>query len=158
MLKMAVLLSGSGRTLDNFHERIENGSLAGKIEVVISNVAGVLGLSKASISVAARQLEQLGLVQQVWVKGERKKYYRSAENIGQALQQGLLSLIRQKVDDFGGELCATNKLLDEIEVESTSEAVFLKQRVERAGKLQRRLQSVLGNPLVRLLTKAAEKR
>lgn len=47
MLKMAVLLSGSGRTLDNFHERIENGSLAGKIQVVVSNVAGVLGLSKA---------------------------------------------------------------------------------------------------------------
>ncbi len=44
---MAVLLSGSGRTLDNFHERIQKGSLAGKIEVVISNVAGVLGLSKA---------------------------------------------------------------------------------------------------------------
>jgi phosphoribosylglycinamide formyltransferase 1 len=47
MLKMAVLLSGSGRTLDNFHERIESGTLAGKIEVVVSNVAGVLGLSKA---------------------------------------------------------------------------------------------------------------
>ena len=47
MLKMGVLLSGSGRTLDNFHQRIENGSLAGQIQVVISNVAGVLGLSKA---------------------------------------------------------------------------------------------------------------
>lgn len=47
MLKMAVLLSGSGRTLDNFHERIQKGSLAGNIQVVISNVAGVLGLSKA---------------------------------------------------------------------------------------------------------------
>ena len=47
MLKMAVLISGSGRTLDNFHERIQKGSLAGKIQVVISNVAGVLGLSKA---------------------------------------------------------------------------------------------------------------
>jgi phosphoribosylglycinamide formyltransferase-1 len=47
MLKMAVLLSGSGRTLDNFHERIESGSLAGEIQVVISNVQGVLGLSKA---------------------------------------------------------------------------------------------------------------
>ncbi len=47
MLKMAVLLSGSGRTLDNFHERIQKGRLAGKIQVVISNVAGVLGLSKA---------------------------------------------------------------------------------------------------------------
>lgn len=47
MLKMAVLLSGSGRTLDNFHERIENGRLAGKIEVVIANIADVLGLKKA---------------------------------------------------------------------------------------------------------------
>lgn len=48
MLKMAVLLSGSGRTLDNFHERIHQGSLAGEIQVVISNVAGVLGLKKAA--------------------------------------------------------------------------------------------------------------
>jgi phosphoribosylglycinamide formyltransferase-1 len=47
MLKMAVLLSGSGRTLDNFHERIQKRTLAGDIQVVISNVAGVLGLSKA---------------------------------------------------------------------------------------------------------------
>lgn len=47
MLKMGVLLSGSGRTLDNFHERIEKGTLAGDIQVVISNVQGVLGLSKA---------------------------------------------------------------------------------------------------------------
>lgn len=47
MLKMAVLLSGSGRTLDNFHERITAGTLQARIEVVVSNVAGVLGLSKA---------------------------------------------------------------------------------------------------------------
>ena len=47
MQKMAVLLSGSGRTLDNFHERIQVGSLKASIEVVISNVAGVLGLEKA---------------------------------------------------------------------------------------------------------------
>jgi len=47
MLKMAVLLSGSGRTLDNFHERIQNGSLSAEIQVVVSNVKGVLGLEKA---------------------------------------------------------------------------------------------------------------
>lgn len=46
MLKMAVLLSGSGRTLDNFHERIHDGRLAGQIQVVISNVEGVLGVEK----------------------------------------------------------------------------------------------------------------
>ena len=48
MQKMAVLLSGSGRTLDNFHERIEAGSLHAEIKVVISNVKDVLGLQKAA--------------------------------------------------------------------------------------------------------------
>ena len=47
MQKMAVLLSGSGRTLDNFHERIQVGSLNAEIKVVISNVKDVLGLQKA---------------------------------------------------------------------------------------------------------------
>lgn len=47
MLKMAVLLSGSGRTLDNFNERIEAGILSARIQVVVSNVAGALGLVKA---------------------------------------------------------------------------------------------------------------
>lgn len=47
MLRLAVLLSGSGRTLDNFHERISAGTLKAEIQVVISNVDGVLGLEKA---------------------------------------------------------------------------------------------------------------
>ena len=47
MQKMAVLLSGSGRTLDNFHERIKDGTLQARVEVVIANVADALGLKKA---------------------------------------------------------------------------------------------------------------
>lgn len=47
MQRMAVLLSGSGRTLDNFHDRIEEGTLRASIEVVISNKADALGLKKA---------------------------------------------------------------------------------------------------------------
>jgi phosphoribosylglycinamide formyltransferase-1 len=47
MLKMAVLLSGSGRTLDNFHQRIQSGALRADVQVVVSNVDGVLGLEKA---------------------------------------------------------------------------------------------------------------
>ncbi len=114
-----------------------------------------LGLSKASVSVAARQLEALGLVNRVWVKGERKKYYRSADNIASALQQGLLSLVRQKVQYFGVELDVSMGLLDSVaEQIETQDLEFLKQRVSRASNLQKRLNKVLGNPLVRLLTKS----
>lgn len=48
MLKLAVLLSGSGRTLDNFHERIKTETLQAEIKVVISNVSDALGLEKAA--------------------------------------------------------------------------------------------------------------
>ena len=47
MLKLAVLLSGSGRTLDNFYERILTGTMNAEIQVVISNVDDALGLDKA---------------------------------------------------------------------------------------------------------------
>lgn len=122
-------------------------------ECALEDLENDLGLSKASVSVAARQLEQLGLVQRVWLKGERKKYYRSAENIGQALQQGLLSLVRQKVNDFGDQLEVTRALLSSDNEELSVEAKFLRQRIQRASKLQKRLNSILGNPLVQLLTK-----
>ncbi|NIA05795.1 MAG: MarR family transcriptional regulator [Proteobacteria bacterium] len=114
-----------------------------------------LGLSKASVSVAARQLEQLGLVRRVWIKGERKKYYRSADNIASALQQGLLSVIHQKIQQFGSELDGTLELLGsaEIQPDELPDLKFLRQRVGRAKKLQKRLNTILGNPLVRLLAK-----
>lgn len=47
MLDIGVLISGSGRTLDNFHERIQAGTLNCRIQVVVSNVDGVLGIDKA---------------------------------------------------------------------------------------------------------------
>jgi DNA-binding transcriptional regulator GbsR (MarR family) len=116
-----------------------------------------LGLSKASVSVAARQLEQLGLVQRVWVKGDRKKYYRSAENIASALQQGLLSIVQQKIQQFGGELDVTLKLLANTKAnsEDLQEIKFLQQRVGRAKKLQKRFNSILGTPFARLFSKTS---
>ncbi|MDF1615575.1 phosphoribosylglycinamide formyltransferase [Desulfurivibrio dismutans] len=46
-MNLAVLLSGSGRTLDNFHQQISEGRMAGQIRVVVANTADALGLEKA---------------------------------------------------------------------------------------------------------------
>ncbi|MDR9500390.1 MAG: formyltransferase family protein [Desulfurivibrionaceae bacterium] len=46
-MRMGVLLSGSGRTLDNFHERLADGTMQGEIAVVVANVQDALGLEKA---------------------------------------------------------------------------------------------------------------
>lgn len=46
-LRLAVLLSGSGRTLDNLLEEIAADRLAARVEVVVSNKPGVRGLAIA---------------------------------------------------------------------------------------------------------------
>lgn len=123
-------------------------------ESSLDNIAEDLGLSKASVSIAVRQLEQLGLARKVWKSGDKRNYYKSAENIGKALQQGLLSLVRQKIQLFGDELEGSLELIREIPEGSPAkdDMVFLKQRIVRAQKLQSGLERVLGNPLVSLLT------
>lgn len=115
-----------------------------------------LGLSKGAVSVAARQLEQLGLVQRVWIKGERKKFYRSTDNIGRTLQHGLLSLLRQKVSDFGNELELALNLLEAAKESQKEDTEFLIQRVTRASILQQRLDQLLANPLIHLLAITTE--
>ena len=125
-------------------------------ECSLDAIGEELGLSKASVSIAVRQLEQLGLARKVWKTGDKRNYFKSADNIANALQQGVLSLVRQKIQLFGGELDATLEIVKKIPEESLAleEVIFLKQRIERAKKLQKGLDRVLGNPLVRLLTRA----
>lgn len=46
-VRLGVLLSGSGRTLQNLLDRIDDGSLPARIEVVISSHPGAKGLERA---------------------------------------------------------------------------------------------------------------
>lgn len=115
-----------------------------------------LGLSKAAVSVAARQLEQLRLIKRVWIKGQRKKYYRSADNLANALQHGLLTIARQRVEEFGEQLNVTQTLIGDIDNVDNEDARFLSKRLRRAGKLQKSLDWLLGNPLLKLLAKVMD--
>jgi formyltetrahydrofolate-dependent phosphoribosylglycinamide formyltransferase len=47
MLKIAVLLSGSGTTLENIFERIEAGDLPGEVVLVVSSLSKAYGLERA---------------------------------------------------------------------------------------------------------------
>jgi DNA-binding transcriptional regulator GbsR (MarR family) len=127
-------------------------------ECSLDKIGEELGLSKASVSIAVRQLEQLGLAMKVWKPGDKRNYYRSAENIVRALQQGVLAQIRQKVRLFGNELESSLHLIEEIPNDSPikDESVFLEKRILRAQKLQLSFERVLGNPLVKLLTSNKE--
>ncbi len=119
----------------------------------LDDIVAYLGLSKASISIAVRQLEQLGLAKKVWKSGDKRNFYKSADNIGNALQHGILSLVQQKVKLFGDELEDSLALLEKAARENgcDREKDFLRQRIERAQTLHGRMEKMLGNPIVKLL-------
>ncbi len=122
-------------------------------DVSLDDLVAELDLSKASASIASRQLESFGLIRRVWKKGDRRSYYRSAENIAQALQQGILSFVRDKVLGFGSEMRLALEMLEDARRSEGrhDEAEFFRQRIDRAVQLQSRLEKVLNSPLVRYL-------
>lgn len=122
-------------------------------EQSLEDLAKDLELSKAAVSIAARQLESLGLLRRSWKSGDRKTYYRTADDIASALHQGLLMMVRNKMS-----LLATELQQAETELkagENGSEAEFILGRVKRARKLRDTAMSVLENPLVKLLTRVS---
>jgi DNA-binding transcriptional regulator GbsR (MarR family) len=115
----------------------------------LDDIGRELGLSKASVSVSVRQLEGFGVVLQAWRAGDRKKYYRTADNIAMALRQGILGFLRQKLQSAVAELSAVDETLKA----TGPEAAFLRGRVARARQLGGRATKALDNPLVRILAR-----
>ena len=123
-------------------------------DCALDQLCADLHLSKAAVSIAVRQLETLGLVRRTWKPGDRKSYYRSADNIGTALRRGLLGLVQRKMELVGRELESAASVLNASGRAADADVDFLKARVKRASVLRGRAQKVLGSPLLGLLTRS----
>ena len=123
-------------------------------ECSLDQIGEDLGLSKAAVSTAVRQLESLGLLRQVWRKGDRRNYYRTADDIGTALQSGLLAFVRQKVQSVAMEIDSANEMLEkEIKnPEASADIRFVHNRVKRAKHLRDMTAKLLESPLFGFLS------
>ncbi len=110
-----------------------------------------LELSKASVSVAARQLENMGLLRRSWKKGDRKYYFRTAENFETALRQGLMTFLFQKIQAVGLELNNANELLEKEagKNDSDPDTHFVYRRVKRAKLLNEKITGLLEHPFLK---------
>ena len=153
----AQLVEIAGRTTQDLGLGRIVGQVLGAIylaerECSLDEVGETLGLSKAAVSIATRQLEGLGLLHRVWKKGDRKSYYRTVDNFGTALRQGILTLVRNKARAIGSELDRAEELLKGLGNGGQSkEARLLRKRVKRAKNLRKRATQILESPLLRLL-------
>ena len=120
-------------------------------EASLDELEAELGLSKAAVSLAAAQLERLGLVVRVRKPGDRKRYYRSADDVGSALRHGILKFARAKMAVLDADLEQAAEALADARKDEPEE--FLAGRVARLRDLNRRAERLLDNPLVKLFSK-----
>ncbi len=116
----------------------------------LDELAEGLGVSKASVSIAARQLESWGAVRCVWRKGDRRDYYEAETDVRHLIHGGLLTSLNKKLNSARIQIQRSLKMLEET-VSDGNERTFLKERLEEAEERRARLEKLLNNPFVRQL-------
>jgi DNA-binding transcriptional regulator GbsR (MarR family) len=107
-----------------------------------------LGVSKASISIACRQLETWGAVRKVWIKGDRKDYYEAETDFGRLLNNGLMHSLNKKLDSARIQIEQCVDMLDNGQADDERKA-FLKKRLKEAEAYRGKIEKLLNNPLVK---------
>lgn len=116
----------------------------------LDEVAEGLGVSKASVSIAARQLESWGAVRCVWRKGDRRDYYEAETDFRRLISNGLLGSLNKKLDSARTQIQRSLALLDQ-DATANGEKQFLKKRLAEAEARRARIAKLLNNPLVQKL-------
>lgn len=121
----------------------------------LNDIVEELGVSKASVSISVRQLQNWSAVKLVWVKGDRRDYYEAETDFNNLIRNGLLEMIRKKLDTAGGQLAAAERSLREAAAEENGEdgeeLQVVADRLQKAKQFHSRINGLLTNPLVNRL-------
>jgi DNA-binding transcriptional regulator GbsR (MarR family) len=103
----------------------------------LDELAEDLQISKGSVSMNMRSIERWGMAKEVWVRGERKKYYMAESDMWTVIRNVLsgremreVQLALHVLDDSVGKLRAAE---DELSPDEHERAVYV---LERIGELQ----------------------
>jgi len=119
----------------------------------LDDLANKLKISKGSVSMNMRALERWGMAKEVWVRGERKKFYAAEHDLWQVIRNVLNSREKREV------MLALQVLSDSVERLKTAEpnlepedqelAKFYLERIDDLRSFfqfaQMALETVLGN-------------
>ncbi|MFQ5400384.1 MAG: GbsR/MarR family transcriptional regulator [Anaerolineae bacterium] len=103
----------------------------------LDDLAGRLQISKGSVSMNMRDLERWGMAKEVWVRGERKKFYMAESDLWQVIRNVLNSRERREVQLALQVLSESVEKLQSAEDELTPEEQELARFfLERISELQ----------------------
>lgn len=77
--------------------------------------------SKGNVSINIRELEKMGAVRKVWVKGSRKDYYEAETEIKKIISNKLKSSVQKRLGEVSGVIDEVRAILNENRVSMTEE-------------------------------------
>ena len=149
------MIEAGGRTAQSFGLSRLFGQLyvllyLSKDSLCLDELTTQLSVSKASVSIACRQLEAWGAIHSVWVKGDRRDFYEAETDLGKLVNGGLLASLNKKLDSAQRQIDRSLHLMDGHGKDDES-AAYLRKRLQEAEFRRSRLAKLLNNPLLRKL-------
>ena len=80
----------------------------------LDDMAEALGISKGNVSVNIRELEKLGVVRKVWVKGSRRDFYEAELDLEKLIKNGIVAAAKRRMDMILETIDATENLVRKV--------------------------------------------
>ena len=112
----------------------------------LDDIAGDLGVSKASVSNGVRQLLGWGVVRQVWVQGDRREFLEIVDDVSTLFRAGYSDFVKPRVASSKRRVSEIGNHLDEEYKEgslSSQEYDLSSKRLEKLRKIQRRFERLI---------------
>lgn len=101
----------------------------------LDDIVEELQVSKGSVSINIRILEDFKLVKKVWVKGSRKDFYEAVDELPKAVVKVFFDKIRRNIQDSMDMICDCHDSAAQIEKKTKGhgrdEVAFMVKRLER---------------------------
>ena len=114
----------------------------------LDDMAGRLKISKGNASVNVRELEKLGVVRKVWVKGSRRDFYEAELDLEKMIKSGIVAAAKRRMNMILETVVETENLVKkakEMNGEEKKTAGFYRKRLQSVKEIHRFAQETLEN-------------
>ena len=107
----------------------------------LADMQEILGISKGSASMNVRQLEAWGAVKQIWIKGDRKDYYKADDWFGGIIKSAVMDGIGKRLGSAAAMMREIDKEVDA--VEGDGEVLeFIKGRIKHIREFEKKAELI----------------
>jgi len=116
--------------------------------ICLDDMAERLEISKGNASINIRELEKLGIVRKVWVKGSRKDFYRAELDLEKLIQSGIVAVVKRRMDMILEAVAGTESVLRNAEGMSGEDNKVMElylERLQRVKEVHKFVTEILDN-------------